>query len=40
MCTLTKATFTDPTAAYESKETLYMFFTPQGNFMATNFAGK
>ena len=35
-----KVTFKDPAAADKAKETLYMFFTPQGNFIAANFTGK
>jgi hypothetical protein len=33
-------TFKDPAAKDKSKETLYMFFTPIGNFIAANFSGK
>lgn len=35
-----KVTFKDLAAADKSKETLYMFFTAQGNFIAANFSGK
>ncbi len=35
-----KVTFKDPTAADKTKETLYMFFTAQGNFIAANFTGR
>ena len=35
-----KVTFKDPAAADRAKETLYMFFTAQGNFIAANFTGK
>ena len=35
-----KVTFKDLAAADKSKETLYMFFTAQGNFIAANFTGK
>ncbi len=35
-----KVTFTDPAAADKTKETLYMFSTAQGNFIAANFTGK
>ncbi|MBY0368848.1 DUF6488 family protein [Pelomonas aquatica] len=34
-----KVTFKDAAATDKSKETLYMFFTPQGNFIAANFTG-
>ena len=34
-----KVTFKDPAAADKSKANLYMFFTPQGNFIAANFTG-
>lgn len=33
-------TFKDPSAKDESRQTLYMFFTPPGNFVAANFTGK
>jgi hypothetical protein len=33
-------TFKDPAATDKSKETLYMFFTLQGNLIASNFSGK
>ena len=33
-------TFKDPAAADKGKETLYMYFTAQGNFIAANFTGK
>ena len=32
-------TFKDPNAKDKAKETLYMFFTPTGNFIAANFTG-
>jgi len=35
-----KVTFKDTAAADKSKETLYMYFTAQGNFIAANFTGK
>lgn len=35
-----KVAFKDAAAADKSKETLYMFFTLQGNFIAANFTGK
>jgi hypothetical protein len=35
-----KVTFKDPAAADRTKDTLYMFFTAQGNFIAANFSGK
>ena len=35
-----KVTFKDPAAKDKSKETLYMFFTPPGNFIAANFTGQ
>ena len=35
-----KVTFKDPAAAGKAKESLYMFFTAQGNFIAANFTGK
>ena len=35
-----KVTFKDPAARDRSKETLYMFFTPTGNFIAANFTGQ
>ena len=35
-----KVSFKDPTANDKSKETLYMFFTPPGNFIAANFTGQ
>ena len=35
-----KVTFKDPAARDKSKETLYMFFTPAGNFIAANFTGQ
>jgi hypothetical protein len=35
-----KVTFKDAAATDKSKENLYMFFTPQGNFIAANFSGK
>lgn len=35
-----KVMFKNPAAADKSKESLYMFFTAQGNFIAANFTGK
>jgi hypothetical protein len=35
-----KVTFKDPAAKDKSKETLYMFFTQPGNFIAANFTGQ
>jgi len=35
-----KVTFKDTAAKDKSKETLYMFFTPVGNFIASNFTGQ
>ena len=35
-----KVTFKDPAAKDKAKETLYMFFTPAGNFIAANFTGQ
>jgi hypothetical protein len=35
-----KVTFKDAAAKDKSKETLYMFFTLPGNFIAANFTGK
>ena len=35
-----KVTFKDQVATDKTKETLYMFFTAQGNFIAANFTGK
>jgi hypothetical protein len=35
-----KVTFKDSAAKDKAKETLYMFFTPSGNFIAANFTGK
>ena len=34
-----QVTFKDSTATDKSKETLYMFFTLSGNFLAVNFTG-
>ncbi len=34
-----KVAFKDPAAKDKSKETLYMFFTMTGNFIAANFTG-
>jgi hypothetical protein len=34
-----KVSFKDPAAKDKTKETLYMFFTPVGNFVAANFTG-
>lgn len=35
-----KAVFTNPAASDASKQTLYLFFTHPGNFIAANFDGK
>ena len=35
-----KVTFKDTAAKDKAKETLYMFFTLPGNFIAANFSGK
>lgn len=35
-----KVTFKNPAVTDRSKETLYMFFTSPGNFIAANFTGK
>lgn len=35
-----KVSFKHPAATDKSKETLYMFFTPPGNFIAANFTGQ
>jgi hypothetical protein len=35
-----KVVFKDPAAADKSKDSLYMFFTLQGNFIAANHTGK
>ena len=35
-----KVTFKDTAAKDKTKETLYMFFTLQGNFIASNFTGQ
>ena len=35
-----KVSFKHPTAADKSKDTLYMFFTAPGNFIAANFTGQ
>lgn len=35
-----KVTFKDPAAKDKAKETLYVFFTLPGNFIAANFTGK
>ena len=35
-----KVTFKDSAAADKTEESLYMFFTAQGNFIAANFTGK
>lgn len=35
-----KVTFKDPAAKDKTKETLYMFFTMSGNFIAANFTGQ
>jgi len=35
-----KVTFKDAAAKDKSKETLYMFFSPPGNFIASNFTGQ
>ena len=35
-----KLSFKNPAVADKSKETLYMFFTLSGNFIAANYSGK
>jgi len=35
-----KVSFTNPAATDQAKNTLYMFFTPPGNFIAANYTGK
>lgn len=35
-----RVSFKNPAVADKNKETLYMFFTPPGNFIAANFTGK
>ncbi|MFY9514673.1 MAG: DUF6488 family protein [Rubrivivax sp.] len=35
-----KVTYRNAAAADKAKGTLYMYFTPQGNFIAANFTGK
>ena len=35
-----KLSFKNPAAGEKGKETLYMFFTPVGNFIAANFSGQ
>ena len=35
-----KVTFRNPTVADKSKETLYMFYSVPGNFIAANFTGQ
>lgn len=35
-----KVSFENPAAQDKGKETLYMFFTPVGNFIAANFSGQ
>ncbi len=35
-----RVTFTNPAASDKAKDTLYMFFTLQGNLIASNFSGK
>ena len=35
-----KVTFKDPAAKDKSKETLFIFFTAPGNFIAANFTGQ
>lgn len=35
-----KVTFRDGAASDKSKETLYMFFTATGNFIAANYTGQ
>ena len=35
-----KVTFKDPTAKDATKQSLYLFFTPPGNFIAANFTGQ
>lgn len=34
-----KLTFSNPTASDADKKTLYLFYTPSGNFIAANFTG-
>lgn len=34
-----KATFTNPAAADKTKQSMYVFFSHQGNFIAANFTG-
>lgn len=35
-----RVTYTNPAEQDKSKSTLYMFFTPAGNFIASNFTGQ
>jgi hypothetical protein len=35
-----RVSFKNPAATDKGKETLYMFFTPPGNFIAANFSGQ
>ena len=35
-----KVSFRDPAAKDKSKETLYVFFTLNGNFIASNYTGQ
>jgi hypothetical protein len=35
-----KVSFNNPAATDQTKKTLYMFFTPPGNFIAANYTGK
>jgi hypothetical protein len=35
-----KVSFKDPAAKDKARHTLYMFFTPVGNFIAANFTGQ
>ncbi len=35
-----KVSFTNPSVEDKDKKTLYMFFTPVGNFVAANFSGQ
>lgn len=35
-----RVTFKDPAAKDKSKQTLYVIFTPPGNFIAANFTGE
>ena len=35
-----KLTFKNPAVTDASKQTLYMFYSPSGNFIAANFTGQ